>query len=359
MSRQRGFALVLVLWVLSLLTIMAGSFALSMRREAAIVTGSSSNARGVAIAESGLALAELMLMHPDQQQRWRTDSSIYHVDYADASLRIQLLAETGKIDINSADEPLLQGLIAQVPLEAEEQTRLLNAILDWRDTDDQVRENGAEKKDYKAAGLSYQPGNKPFQSIEELQLVLGMNEQVFKALENLITVYSKQPKVDLAQAPKDVLQIVPGMDAELIDTYIMARRDSAINGLAAPTLVLRDGVYSLNMAEPGEAPQTLRDSGSLKARPQSALGGTTFGTDANKANSAPALSGAVTIISEALLDDDTTATLKVLIKKADGAGKSPFQILKWQRNPAADESLFTDEKDELLVRQYAEPQFNN
>ncbi|MFZ2407428.1 MAG: type II secretion system protein GspK, partial [Methylobacter sp.] len=37
MTRSEGFALVLVLWVLSLLTIMAGSFALSMRREAAIV----------------------------------------------------------------------------------------------------------------------------------------------------------------------------------------------------------------------------------------------------------------------------------------------------------------------------------
>jgi general secretion pathway protein K len=359
MSRQRGFALVLVLWVLSLLTIMAGSFALSMRREAAIVTGSSSNARGMAIAESGLALAELMLMHPDQQQRWRTDSSIYQVDYADASLRIQLLAETGKIDINSADEQMLQGLIAQVPVEPEQQTRLINAILDWRDADNLVRIDGAEKKEYKAAGLSYQPGNKPFRSIEELQLVLGMNEQVFKPLENLITVYAKQPKVDLVQAPKEVLQILPGMDAALIDTYIAARRDSAINGLAAPTFVLRDGVYTLSVAEPGEAPRTLRDSGSVKTGRQSALGSTLPGTGANNANGAPALSGAVTIISEALLDDDTTATLKVLIKKADGAGSSPFQILKWQRNPAADESLFTDEKDESLVRQYAEPQFND
>ena len=35
--RQKGLALVLVLWVLSLLTIMAGSFALSMRREASII----------------------------------------------------------------------------------------------------------------------------------------------------------------------------------------------------------------------------------------------------------------------------------------------------------------------------------
>jgi len=43
-----------------------------MRREAAIVTGSSNNALAMAVAESGLAIAELMLMNPDQQQHWRT-----------------------------------------------------------------------------------------------------------------------------------------------------------------------------------------------------------------------------------------------------------------------------------------------
>lgn len=353
MTRPNGFALVLVLWVLSLLTIMAGSFALSMRREAAIVAGSSSNARGMAIAESGLALAGLMLSHPDPLQRWRTDSSIYQVDYADAKLRIQLLAETGKIDINSADQVLLQELMTQTPLESEAQTRLVNAILDWRDADDLVRIDGAEKKEYKAAGLSYQPSNKPFQSIEELQLVLGMNEQVFKSLENLITIYSGQPKVDLAQAPKDVLQILPGMDASVVDAYISARRDNAINGLPAPALVLSDGVYSLNPTQPGA---TAGSPGNLKTGQQ---GGAFGGNMPGMANTVPGLPDAVTVISEAVLDDDSTATLKVLVKKTDAAGGVPFQILKWQRNPSADESLFTDQKDESLVRQYAEPQFND
>jgi hypothetical protein len=36
--KQHGFALILVLWVLSLMIIMAGSFALSMRREAGLVS---------------------------------------------------------------------------------------------------------------------------------------------------------------------------------------------------------------------------------------------------------------------------------------------------------------------------------
>jgi general secretion pathway protein K len=67
----------------------------------------------------------------------------------------------------------------------------------------------------------------------------------------------------------------------------------------------------------------------------------------------------VTVIAEALLNDGTTAIIKALIKKSDGTGSSPFQALKWLRNAIGEGSLFTDEKEELLVRQYAEPEFNN
>ena len=328
MIRSEGFALVLVLWVLSLLTIMAGSFALSMRREAAMVTGGSSNAQTVAVAESGLAVAELMLMNPDQRQRWRTDGSIYQIDYAASKVRVQLRSETGKVDINSADQRLLQALMVQAPVEAKLQTSLVNAILDWRDADDLVRIEGAEKEEYKDAGLSYRPGNRPFQSVEELQLVLGMNEQVFNWLESLVTVHSGLPKVDLTQAAKEVLLVLPDMDAELIDDYIAARRESAINGLPVPAF----GANAASLSG-ADMPETAVNNGTEPT-------------------------GMITVVTEAQLDDGTTAMIKALIKRSD-TGWSPFQVLKWQRSAALDASLFTDEKDQLLVRQYAEPEFNN
>ncbi|WP_027148471.1 general secretion pathway protein GspK [Methylobacter tundripaludum] len=335
MIRSEGFALVLVLWVLSLLTIMAGSFALSMRREAGIVTGSSNNAQAAAIAESGLAVAELMLMHPDPLQRWHTDGSIYQLDYADSKVRVRLLSEAGKVDLNSADQTLLQGLMVHAPVDEQLQTRLVNAILDWRDADDLMHIEGAEKEEYKDAGLSYGPRNKPFQSIEELQLVLGMNDQVFKWLENRVTVYSGQPQVDLTQASQEVLQVLPGMDPELINEYIAARRESAINGLPAPTVPVGSNRVSGQTGE--NAPATAVAAGNGAAQ-----------------------QGVMTVIAEALLDDGTTAVINTVIKKSDSLpGASPFQVLKWQRNAAVDGSLFTDETDELLVRQYAEPEFNH
>lgn len=146
MIRQKGLALVLVLWVLSILTIMAGSFALGMRRETSIIEGIKNNARAMAVAESGIAMAEMMLLNPDQKKRWRADGIIYEIYSADAKIRVRLLSEAGKIDINKADQTLLQQLMIYAPLDEEQQTKLVNAILDWRDKDDLVHLNGAEKK---------------------------------------------------------------------------------------------------------------------------------------------------------------------------------------------------------------------
>lgn len=355
MIRSKGFALVLVLWVLSLLVIMAGSFALTMQREAGIVAGSRNNAQALAVAESGLAVAELMLMNPNQQQRWRTDGSIYQIDYAESRVRVQLLAETGKIDINTADQTLLQGLMANAPMEAELQTKLVNAILDWRDKDDLVHIDGAERKEYKDAGLSYFPRNKRFQSIEELQLVLGMNERVFEWLENLVTVHSGQPKVDPTQAAKEVLQVLPGADVGLIDQYIAARRESAINGLPAPAFIAReDGGYAASQSGTGAAQPVLSNQDR-----RSGQEGVIEDTSATTIIGGTEQDGVITVIAEAQSDDDTTVIIKALIKRSNNAEAPPFQILKWQRNAANDDSLFTAERDQLLVRQYAEPQFNN
>jgi general secretion pathway protein K len=316
--RQRGLALVLVLWVLSLLTIMAGSFALSMRREASIIEGIRNNAQAMAIAESGIAMAEMMLLNPDQNKRWRADGSIYQVESVDSIVRVRLLSETGKIDINKADQTLLQGLMTRAPVDSEQQTRLVNAILDWRDKDDLVHINGAEKKEYKEAGLSYQPRNKPFQSIEELQLVLGMDASVFKWIEPLVTTYSGQQQVDLQQAAKEVLQLMPELDKGLVDAYITARLESAVNGLPVP-------------AFPSSSGQ----------------------------NASAGQNNAFTIISEALLNDESNALISAVIKQSDGTQATPFQVLKWQQVTANGASLFTDAMSELLVKQYAESELNN
>lgn len=325
-STQFGFALVLVLWVLSLLTIMAGSFALTMHRESTIVAGIKDNAGAIAAAEAGIAYAEMMLLNPEQNKRWRADGNIYQVDFGNTQIRLRLLSEAGKIDINKASLSLLQALIAQAPIGEEQQAKLIGAILDWRDQDDMLNIDGAEKEEYRDAGLKYQPRNKSFETLEELQMVLGMDERVYNWLEPIITVYSRQPQVNLKLASTKVLKVLPGVDASLIDDFVATRLDNAKNDLPAP-----------------EFTASLGNSGP------------------------PGLGDTVMIVSEALMADETSAVVTATVSKSganqsdsfDNTQPAPFKVLEWRRNPANEEALFTDEMNELLVKQYAEPELSD
>ncbi|MEQ1528052.1 MAG: type II secretion system protein GspK [Methylococcales bacterium] len=334
-SAQQGFALILVLWILSLMTIMAGSFTLSMRRESAIIEGIKHNAETQSIAESGLALAQFMLLNPEAHSRWRADGSVYEIDFGHAKVRIRLLSEVGKIDINTANQKLLSALITNAPIEDEKaRTKLLNAILDWRDADEVVREDGAEKDEYKQAKLSYTPRNKRFRSIEELQMVLGMNAEVFQWLTPLITVYSGQ-EVDVKLAAKDVLQVLPGLDAGKIDDYVMLRKQNNMNGLPTPDFPVNGAEVDENIVEPIEQ---VAAEGDVEAEVEI---------------------GAVELIAEVQIDDSVNTMVSVVVEQSDTGVGAPFKVLKWYRNYSGAESLFADEMSELLVGQYAEPQLNN
>ncbi len=326
MTPQKGMALVLVLWILSLLTIMAGSFALSMRRESAIVAGIKNNAQASAVAESGIAMAEMMLLNVDPVKGWRTDGNIYEISTADATIRVRLSSEAGKIDINKVDEKLLNNLMINAPIDEEQQTKIVSAILDWRDEDDLVHIDGAEKQEYQDAGLNYQPGNKPFQSIEELQLVLGMNKSLFLWLEPLVTIYSGQPQVTLQVATKEVLLVMPDLDRGLVDSYVTARLQSEINNLPVPPFPSSTGINPTGQNVP---------------------------TGQNNM---------ITIVSEAIMDDKSRASVTVVIKKKSGdtqTAANPFEVFKSQHLTVNSTSLFTDAMSELLVKQYAEPELNN
>ncbi len=147
MSRpmQSGMALVIVIWVLSLLAIMAGSFALTMRRETTIISALKDNAETLSVAETGLTIAQKMLFLEDKDKRWLTDGSIYQIQFQGAEIRVRLFSEQGKIDINKANEALLMKMMGSTSEELNKQEELVAAIIDWRDNDDQVNINGAEK----------------------------------------------------------------------------------------------------------------------------------------------------------------------------------------------------------------------
>lgn len=241
MKRQRGVALVLVMWVAILLTVIAASFMFEARTDALVVRNSISTARAEAAADAGVSRAIYELYRTDNSpDAWRRDGGTREWTFDAIPVRIELRDESGKIDINTAADPLLRGVLLSVGLNEDEAAKLLDAILDWRDADSLKRLNGAEEPEYRAAGLPYKPANAPFQAIEELQLVLGMRPDIYRKLAPLVTVFSRQAGVNTQVASREVLLAIPGITSQIVDEFIANREQARSNGLPGP--ILREAV---------------------------------------------------------------------------------------------------------------------
>jgi general secretion pathway protein K len=234
-ARQGGVALVLVMWVAVLLTVIASSFIVERRTEALVIGNSISMARAAAIADAGVSRAVFEMYRTDNApEGWKRDGTRQNWTFDGVPVKVELRDESAKIDINTAADSLLRGMFLSLGLADDEAAKLVDAILDWRDADSFRRPNGAEEPEYRAAGLTYKPANAPFQAIEEIQLVLGMRQDIYRRIAPMITVFSRMPGINPQLASREVLLALPGLTSEVVDQYIAQREAARAQGLPLP-----------------------------------------------------------------------------------------------------------------------------
>lgn len=206
MSRQRGAALLLVMWLVLLLSGLVAAYAMSARIESLQGNGA---ARGVVAGEAaraGLELAVSRLLEQDPQQRWAADGRAYKLPFAGADVSVAILDEAARIDLNAAPPTLLAGLFEELGEPREPATRLAAAIVDWRDADNLGQPvGGAEDPAYASAGLAWGAKDAPFDSVAELAQVLGMRPALVAAAAPHLTVYSGNATPDANIASPVVL----------------------------------------------------------------------------------------------------------------------------------------------------------
>lgn len=235
--RMRGAALLLVLWLIALLTALVGGFALAARMEH---LQGQVLARGVVATQAARAGIEYSLVRvqaEDPRFRWVADGRTYRWTFGDAVDEIRITDEQGKVDLNLAQTDLLAALFRQGGADADQATRIAGAVIDWRDGDTLTQPSGgAEDADYAAAGLPYGSKDEPFESVAELQQVLGMPKALYARVAPFLTVFSGRSNPDPAFAPPEVLRAM-GFDAE----QIVAQRRAWTPGSGAPPPLLPSG----------------------------------------------------------------------------------------------------------------------
>jgi general secretion pathway protein K len=206
-----------------------------MRTDARAARNAALIARADALAQAAVSRAAIELFKPVVgQEVWRRDSEPRRWVFEGAEVTIRLSDESAKIDINTANNELLKGLFRSAGASEEDAARMLDAVLDWRDADSLKRPQGAEDADYTRAGLRGLPANAPFQSTEELQLVLGVSPEVYQRILPMITVFSRQPGVNPYVASRAVLLTIPGLAPEVVDAYLAEREAARREGRPAP-----------------------------------------------------------------------------------------------------------------------------
>jgi general secretion pathway protein K len=239
----RGVAFVLVMWVIALLSILLGSFALIARTEALQSRHLFDSTTARYAAEAGLNLAVYGLSKPNPEQKWMADGRPYTFTFDGVEVEISITDDSGKIDINSADMLSLKNLFMGSGIDEVRAEELADAIQDWRDPDDLASPHGAEVDDYRAVDLPYGPRNAPFETLSEVQQVFGMDYDTYMKIEPAITMYSGRGTPSAAYAPLEALMAIPGMTAEYAQELIDARQQlpaGALNAGAAG-LLLPDG----------------------------------------------------------------------------------------------------------------------
>ncbi|GIX34531.1 MAG: type II secretion system protein K [Lysobacteraceae bacterium] len=239
-ARQRGMAFLLVMWLLALLAVLLGGFATLARSERLLARHLYDGTRAGLAAEAGLHRAVFAMSIGDPTLRWVPDGRPYVFGFDDAEVEIRITDESGKIDLNSADVGLLSRFFQGFGLDLMTADALAAAIGDWRDPDDLVSPNGAEIMEYEAAGRDYGPRNAPFELIDEVQQVLGMDYELYRRVAPFLTLYSGMGLPNAAFAPAEVLRAMPGMDAATAEQLLLARHAWNPNGSQGP-VQLPDG----------------------------------------------------------------------------------------------------------------------
>lgn len=199
-ERERGFALLIVLWTLSLLALLIAHVATTGRREAEIALNLRASAERQAVVDGAVFEAAFCVLdHGDRH--WEADGVRREITVGGGRVFTVVDDPANFVNLNTATPALLRALLLGVGANDVQATALARAIVDWRETGNGPAVAAAKRQRYLAAGLGYTPPEAPFRSVEELGLVLGMTPDLLARLEPHLTVWSSYGPVPTSTDP--------------------------------------------------------------------------------------------------------------------------------------------------------------
>jgi general secretion pathway protein K len=267
---QRGVALVLTLLILTILVVTGLTVNRAVRVEATLAGNFRELTQATYIAQSGVEIARALIQDDDPAfdglaDRWAHfetfasfSSSLFPEGYftgliTDENAKFNpngLLDSYG--NVNSKKREQLERLLTLLGYP----TDWIDALLDWMDTDDQIRPRGAEKEYYLTRKKPHAPKNGPLDFLEELLMIRGVDPGLLYGKEdkegmvNYLTVQSDgKININTASLPV-IMSLSPQVDQAMAQTLIAYRKEKPLQKTEdLRSLPGWDAVYSLISSE--------------------------------------------------------------------------------------------------------------
>ncbi len=213
-SEQHGFALVIVLWAAVLMSLIAASLIGQSRIAARIERNEWRRLDTDAAADAAFNHAMVFLMSRAEANSPLLTRVRLTAEVLGEPVEFWFEDETGKIDLNEADEGLLTRGFRAAGYRGDRAGALAAAIVEWRSADRQ-HDSGTS-----GSAAVFQR----FQSVEELLLVNGFDEQMLMALRPVFTVHAQASSVNLDVAARPVLEALLDRDRAGVEVILKNRR---------------------------------------------------------------------------------------------------------------------------------------
>ncbi len=218
-KEQEGLALVVVLWVITIMTMLVASFSTIVKTNIVIAGAESDVTQHITHVDSGLDIAVFRMLDEVSKRKWLHPDKAQNVNFAGKALNIRIIDTSGLIDLNKADGKFLQDFLKRYANNSDQADTVLKAILGRRMA--QAQKDTQQPKTQKKSLNMYS-----FSHVSELMTAKGMTLDFYNKIKAFMTVHNPQGSINPAVAPYEILLSVPGLSKPAIEGLLKRRSEN-------------------------------------------------------------------------------------------------------------------------------------
>lgn len=229
LQNKNGFALLLSLLILVLLVIIIFEADYQIRADLRAAGNFRDDLKAEYLARSGISAGEALLKDDAKNSRgydgldefWAAPIPEYPLgdgllsgfiidEERKININVLVRDNLGKLTVDLARKTQLERLFSLLDLDPG----LVDAIVDWLDSDDIPLPYGAENSSYESLDPGYPARNGKMQTLQELRMVWGITNKIYNKIAPYLTIYG-EGKINVNTADTLVLQ---SLDEDIDET---------------------------------------------------------------------------------------------------------------------------------------------